>query len=145
MRTCGLLAFWAVVAYLLSTGVFPWRVQLLAKPSSSQNSFSFNLQEKEEDRIPPILFWADYFPFGMNELATGRSGCFVQVTDAYFCFTRDHSNCWGPPLFTGKVLRVTKQKARHCSVEIKVRLKILSKFICPTLTEEFTVQILIFT
>ena len=43
-----------------------------SKPSFSQNSCSSNSQEKEEDRIPPILFSADYFPFGINELPAGR-------------------------------------------------------------------------
>lgn len=119
--------------------------KLLAKPSFSQKSFSSNSQEKEEDRIPPILFWADYFPFGINELSTRRSSCLVQITKSYFCFTRDNSNWCGSQLFGDKALCVTKKKECHCSVEIQVRLGVPSKFICPSLTEEFTVKSLIFT
>lgn len=145
MQTRGLLAFWAVVTYLVSTGVFLWRVKLLAKPSFSQKSLSSNLQEKEEDRIPPILFWADYFPFGINEISTMRSSCFVQITKSPFCFTRDSSNWGGSQLFGGKACFVTKKKECHCFVEIKIRLKVLSKFICPSLTEELTVKGLIST
>lgn len=124
MQTRGLLAFWAVITYLLSTGVFLWRIKLLAKPSFSQKSFSSNLQEKEEERIPPILFWADYFPFGINEPSTMRSSCFVQITKSYFCFTRDNSNWCGSQLFGGKALCVTKKKECHCFVEIKVKPQI---------------------
>lgn len=93
---------------------FPLESKLLAKPSFSQKSFSSNSQEKEEDRIPPILFWADYFPLGINELSTMRSSCLVQITKSHFCFTRDNSDWCGSQLFGDEALCLTRKKECHC-------------------------------
>lgn len=122
---------------------FLWRVKPLAKPSFSQNSCSSNLQEKEEGRIPPILFWADYFPFEINELPTVRPSCFAQITKLDFCFTRSRSNWRGSLPLRDRVLPMAERKECSCLMEIKVRPKFLSKFICPLLTGEFTVKRLI--
>lgn len=131
------LTFWAVVTFLLLTRVSFAESNSLAKPSFSQNYCSSNLQEKEEDRIPPILFSADYFPFGINELPAGRPSCSAQITSWTFA-------CGSQP-FRDRVLPMAKKKKGHSWMETEVRLEFLSKFICPLLTGEFPVKRFMFS